>query len=89
MTWTLGYRFTVGIVRVGELARRTGVTIRALRYYEAAGLLVPAQVAQRLPGLRAGIHAGWRSLNGTAPMPEHIARRPHDVVELVRQLQTR
>jgi HAD superfamily hydrolase (TIGR01549 family) len=37
----------------------------------------------------SGIHAAWGSLNGTAPMPEHIARRPHDVVELVRQLQTR
>jgi hypothetical protein len=44
LTWTLGYRFTVGIVRVGELARRTGVTIRALRYYEAAGLVVPARL---------------------------------------------
>jgi DNA-binding transcriptional MerR regulator len=28
-------------MRVGELARRTGTTIRALRYYEAAGLVVP------------------------------------------------
>ncbi|MFF2128010.1 MerR family DNA-binding transcriptional regulator [Streptomyces olivochromogenes] len=26
-------------MRVGELARRTGVTVRALRYYEAAGLV--------------------------------------------------
>jgi peroxiredoxin/DNA-binding transcriptional MerR regulator len=30
-------------MRVGELARRTGVTVRALRYYEAAGLVVPAR----------------------------------------------
>ncbi|MFI7610546.1 MerR family transcriptional regulator [Nonomuraea terrae] len=30
---------------VGELARRTGVTVRALRYYEKAGLVVP----HRLP----------------------------------------
>ncbi|MGP3963207.1 MerR family transcriptional regulator [Nonomuraea sp. 3N208] len=30
---------------VGELARRTNVTVRALRYYEKAGLVVP----QRLP----------------------------------------
>ncbi|MER5901471.1 redoxin domain-containing protein [Streptomyces mirabilis] len=28
-------------MRVGELARRTGVTVRALRYYEAARLVVP------------------------------------------------
>ncbi|GAX53861.1 MerR family transcriptional regulator [Streptomyces olivochromogenes] len=32
-------------MRVGELARRAGVTVRALRYYEAAGLVVP----RRLP----------------------------------------
>jgi DNA-binding transcriptional MerR regulator/peroxiredoxin len=28
-------------MRVGELARRTGTTVRALRYYESAGLVVP------------------------------------------------
>jgi DNA-binding transcriptional MerR regulator/peroxiredoxin len=28
-------------MHVGELARRTGTTVRALRYYEAAGLVVP------------------------------------------------
>ncbi|WP_200824531.1 MerR family transcriptional regulator [Nonomuraea solani] len=32
-------------MRVGELARRTGVTVRALRYYEAAGLVVPGRRA--------------------------------------------
>jgi len=32
-------------MRVGELARRAGVTVRALRYYERAGLVVP----RRLP----------------------------------------
>ncbi|GAA3203552.1 MerR family transcriptional regulator [Nonomuraea roseoviolacea] len=32
-------------MRVGELARRTGVTVRALRYYEAAGLVVPRRCA--------------------------------------------
>ncbi|MEV4448883.1 MerR family transcriptional regulator [Streptomyces mirabilis] len=31
-------------MRVGELARRTGVTVRALRYYEAAGLVVPRRL---------------------------------------------
>ncbi|MBU2666372.1 MerR family transcriptional regulator [Actinoplanes bogorensis] len=32
-------------MRVGELARRTGTTIRALRYYEAAGLVVPRRLS--------------------------------------------
>jgi DNA-binding transcriptional MerR regulator len=31
-------------VRVGELARRTGTTIRALRYYEETGLVVPRRL---------------------------------------------
>ncbi|BBG02078.1 MULTISPECIES: MerR family transcriptional regulator [Pseudonocardia] len=33
-------------MRIGELARRTGVSERSLRYYEEQGLLVPA----RTPG---------------------------------------
>ncbi|MEV4111620.1 MerR family transcriptional regulator [Nonomuraea sp. NPDC049695] len=32
-------------MRVGELARRTGVTVRALRYYEEVGLVVPRRCA--------------------------------------------
>jgi phosphoglycolate phosphatase-like HAD superfamily hydrolase len=36
----------------------------------------------------SGIHAAWGSVNGTAAGPKRIARRPHDVVELVMQLQT-
>jgi HAD superfamily hydrolase (TIGR01549 family) len=35
----------------------------------------------------SGIHAAWGSPNGTTPIAERIARRPHDVVDLVRQLQ--
>ncbi|MGC4897483.1 MerR family transcriptional regulator [Micromonospora sp. DT31] len=31
-------------MRVGELARRTGTTVRALRYYESAGLVVPRRL---------------------------------------------
>jgi peroxiredoxin/DNA-binding transcriptional MerR regulator len=31
-------------MQVGELARRTGTTVRALRYYEAAGLVVPRRL---------------------------------------------
>nr|BFE61168.1 redoxin family protein [Dactylosporangium thailandense] len=32
-------------MRVGELARRSGTTIRALRYYESLGLVVPRRTA--------------------------------------------
>jgi len=31
-------------MRVGELARRSGTTVRALRYYESAGLVVPRRL---------------------------------------------
>ncbi|GAA1581749.1 MerR family transcriptional regulator [Actinoplanes couchii] len=31
-------------MRVGELARRTGTTVRALRYYEQSGLVVPRRL---------------------------------------------
>ena len=32
-----------GLVRIGELSRRTGVSVRALRHYEAEGLLRPGR----------------------------------------------
>jgi DNA-binding transcriptional MerR regulator/peroxiredoxin len=42
-------------MRVGELARRTGTTVRALRYYEAAGLVVPRRLSN-----------GYRDYDGLA-----------------------
>ncbi len=40
----------VGMMRIGELAGRTGVSVRALRYYEEQGLLRPSRTTsgQRL-----------------------------------------
>jgi HAD superfamily hydrolase (TIGR01549 family) len=35
----------------------------------------------------SGIHAAWDSVNIIEPTTERIAQRPHDVVELVKQLQ--
>ena len=61
----------------------TGVT-EAVYVGDAAVDLQCAEAANA-----SGIHAAWGSANGNDPTAEHIAQRPHDVVELVRQLQTR
>lgn len=40
------------LLKIGELARRTGLTVRALRHYDEIGLLVPQRRAgcQLKPG---------------------------------------
>ncbi|WP_306216402.1 MerR family transcriptional regulator [Actinoplanes sp. RD1] len=44
-------------MRIGELAHRTGVSRRALRYYEEQGLLVPQRTSN-----------GYRAYGDDAPM---------------------
>jgi MerR family regulatory protein len=44
-------------VRIGELAKGTGVSVRALRYYEEQDLLQPAQTGATLS---LGRHQGHK-----------------------------
>ena len=70
-------------MRVGELARRTGTTIRALRYYESAGLVVPRRlgngyreyepVAERLVSQIRELTALGLTVEQTRPFVESIA----------------
>ncbi|AGZ42818.1 MerR family transcriptional regulator [Actinoplanes friuliensis] len=70
-------------MRVGELARRTGTTIRALRYYETAGLVVPRRlgngyreydpIAVRLVAQIRELTALGLSVEETRPFVESIA----------------
>jgi HAD superfamily hydrolase (TIGR01549 family) len=60
----------------------TGVT-EAVYVGDAAVDLQCAEAANA-----SGIHAAWGSVDGIEPTAERIAPRPHDVLELVRQLQT-
>jgi len=70
-------------MRVGELARRTGTTVRALRYYEAAGLVVPRRagngyreyepIAVRLVQQIRELTALGLSVEETRPFVESLA----------------
>jgi DNA-binding transcriptional MerR regulator len=75
-------------VRVGELARRTGTTIRALRYYESVGLVVPRRlgngyreydpIAVRLVDQIRELMALGLSVEETRPFVESIAAGSDD-----------
>ena len=56
------------LLKAGELARRTGVTVRALHYYHSIGLLVPSTRSE----------AGYRLYN------RHDIRRLHQIPALKR-----
>ncbi|MEU8257506.1 MerR family transcriptional regulator [Micromonospora inaquosa] len=70
-------------MRVGELARRTGTTVRALRYYESAGLVVPRRlrngyreydpIAVRLVAQIRELMALGLTVEETRPFVESIA----------------
>ena len=70
-------------MQVGELARRTGTTVRALRYYESAGLVVPRRrgngyreydsIAVRLVGQIRELTALGLTVEETRPFVESIA----------------
>ena len=76
-------------MRVGELARRTGTTIRALRYYESAGLVVPRRlgngyrefepIAERQVAQIRELMALGLSVEETRPFVESIANGSDDV----------
>jgi len=75
-------------MRVGELARRTGTTVRALRYYESAGLVVPRRlgngyreydpVAVRLVAQIRELMALGLTVEETRPFVESIAAGSDD-----------
>ncbi|WIM93410.1 MerR family transcriptional regulator [Actinoplanes oblitus] len=76
-------------MRVGELARRTGTTIRALRYYESVGLVVPRRlsngyreydpIAERQVAQIRELMALGLAVEETRPFVESIADGTEDV----------
>ncbi len=83
MTRTLGYGFRVAGCGWVSWARRTGTTVRALRYYEAAGLVVPRRlsngyreydpIAERQVGQIRELMALGLAIEETRPFVESIA----------------
>ena len=75
-------------MRVGELARRSGTTVRALRYYESAGLVVPRRlgngyreydlIAVRLVAQIRELMALGLSVEETRPFVESITSGSDD-----------
>ncbi|MEV4639999.1 MerR family transcriptional regulator [Actinoplanes sp. NPDC049548] len=79
----LGVRVYRRGMRVGELARRTGTTVRALRYYESAGLVVPRRlqngyreyepIAERMVAQIRELTALGLTVEETRPFVESLA----------------
>src|SRR5258708_13223757 len=74
------------LIRIGELAKRSGVSVRALRYYEDQGLLqsersssgqryYPAHAVERVRFLQDMYAAGLTSRNIAVSAPS-LAPRP-------------
>ncbi|MFF5727571.1 MerR family transcriptional regulator [[Kitasatospora] papulosa] len=75
-------------MRIGELARRTGITARMLRYYEEQGLITPQRgdngyrdydeaLIERAEKIRCFLDAGVPT-RAVAPML-HCVEHPHEV----------
>jgi DNA-binding transcriptional MerR regulator len=64
------------VLRIGELAKRSGVSVRALRYYEEQGLLQPgrSESGQRLYGEEAAERvAFFQDMYAAGLSSRHIA----------------
>lgn len=61
-------------MRIGELSRRTGVSVRLLRYYEEQGLLSPERTANGYRRFREGDVAVVRQIRLLlgAGLPTHV-----------------